>query len=210
MLGNVQTWFKFLSWSILVTLLLYYVLLHNNISLYKYPNSPFGFSKTNTQKVELITLNCEILPQTEREKEMEIWVLPVATLALILLLKLMFCWWISPIQTHHKLKRCGFGGPPPSFPLGNIQEMKNKNSFKSSVLGSSKLTHDIHSIAFPYFSRWQNSHGQLSKTTTLIGRKRFWCIHPTPTNHHKLLSSLQFVVVYQCQVSARKLNIVVY
>ncbi|TKY45197.1 Cytochrome P450 714A2 [Spatholobus suberectus] len=96
---------------------------------------------------------------------MEILVLPEALtffsiLALVLLVKLTFSWWVSPIQNHLKLKRRGFGGPTPSFPLGNIQEMKKKNSLSSS-LGSSKLTHDIHSTVFPYFSRWQNSHGKV-------------------------------------------------
>ncbi|XP_020221889.2 cytokinin hydroxylase [Cajanus cajan] len=81
-------------------------------------------------------------------------------LLLLLFLKLTFSWWVSPIQTHRKLKRRGFGGPAPSFPLGNIQEMKKKNSVSSS-LGSSMLTHDIHSTVFPYFSRWQNSHGKV-------------------------------------------------
>nr|KYP62020.1 Secologanin synthase [Cajanus cajan] len=38
--------------------------------------------------------------------------------------------------------------------------MKKKNSVSSS-LGSSMLTHDIHSTVFPYFSRWQNSHGKV-------------------------------------------------
>ena len=85
----------------------------------------------------------------------------MAILALSLLLKLTFSWWVSPIQTYRKLKRCGFGGPPPSFPLGNIEEMKKKNIFNSSLM-SSKFTHDIHPTALPYFSRWQNSHGKLS------------------------------------------------
>jgi len=94
---------------------------------------------------------------------MEILLLPgtlacFAILPLLLLFKLTFSWWISPIQTHLKLKRSGFGGPPPTFPLGNIREMKNNNSLSSSLL-SSNLTHDIHSTVFPYFSRWQNSHG---------------------------------------------------
>ncbi|XP_061369564.1 cytokinin hydroxylase-like [Gastrolobium bilobum] len=84
----------------------------------------------------------------------------VTMLTLFLLLKLTFCWWILPIQTHRKLKRCGFGGPTPSFPIGNIQEMKKKNSVNAS-LGYSKLTHDIHSTVFPYFSRWQISHGKV-------------------------------------------------
>ncbi|XP_027359503.1 cytokinin hydroxylase-like [Abrus precatorius] len=84
-----------------------------------------------------------------------------AILALLFLLKLMFSWWVSPLRKHLKLKRCGFGGPPPSFPLGNIQEIKKKNSVSSSQHRSSKPTHDIHSTVFPYFSRWQISHGKV-------------------------------------------------
>ncbi|RHN79946.1 hypothetical protein MtrunA17_Chr1g0182881 [Medicago truncatula] len=82
----------------------------------------------------------------------------LAILVLVFLLKLIFSWWISPIQRNHKLQTCGFQGPTPNFPFGNIQEMKKKNSVDSSS-GSSKLTHDIHSTVFPYFSRWQNSYG---------------------------------------------------
>ncbi|KAK7315051.1 hypothetical protein VNO77_33583 [Canavalia gladiata] len=84
----------------------------------------------------------------------------VAILPLFLVFKLTFSWWVSPITKYLKLKRCGFGGPNPSFPLGNIQEIKNKNTVTSSH-GSSNLTHDIHSTVFPYFCRWQNSHGKV-------------------------------------------------
>lgn len=82
----------------------------------------------------------------------------LAILALVLFLKLMFSWWISPIQRNRKFQRCGFQGPPPHFPFGNIKEMKKKNGVDSSF-ESSMLTHDIHSTVFPYFSRWQKSHG---------------------------------------------------
>ncbi|KAF3432978.1 hypothetical protein FNV43_RR24080 [Rhamnella rubrinervis] len=64
-----------------------------------------------------------------------------------------------------KLKKNGFGGPPPRFPLGNISDMK-KNMNRSNIdsLGGSSsniITHDIHSRAFPYFARWQKSHGKV-------------------------------------------------
>ncbi|XP_028789979.1 cytokinin hydroxylase-like [Neltuma alba] len=93
-----------------------------------------------------------------------------------LVLKLAFSWWVKPVLTHFKLKRCGFGGPTPSFPLGNIKEMKKQNNRNSIILtdhddhdddhlssssSSSKPSHDIHSTVFPYFSRWQNSHGKV-------------------------------------------------
>lgn len=82
-----------------------------------------------------------------------------AALCLFLLFILTFSWWVFPNQTLKKLKKCGFGGPIPSFPLGNIKEMKTKNNIQSSV-ASSNLTHDIHSNVFPYFSSWQKSHGK--------------------------------------------------
>ncbi|XP_057761093.1 cytokinin hydroxylase [Arachis stenosperma] len=94
---------------------------------------------------------------------MEILVLLYGALALAIL-KLSFSWWVSPFKTHQKLKTCGFGGPLPSFPLGNIQEIKKKNTNRlnsSSTLNSSTTTHDIHATVFPYFSRWQNSHGKV-------------------------------------------------
>ncbi|XP_023533013.1 cytokinin hydroxylase-like [Cucurbita pepo subsp. pepo] len=74
-----------------------------------------------------------------------------------LLFMLLFSCWISPFLAHKKLKRNGFRGPTPSFPLGNISEMK-RTSF-GRVFES--LTHDIHSIVFPYFSRWQAAHGKI-------------------------------------------------
>jgi len=83
----------------------------------------------------------------------------LAVLCLFLLLILTFSWWVFPNQTLKKLKKCGLGGPIPSFPLGNIKEMKRKNNIQSSVV-SSNLTHDIHSNVFPYFSSWQKSHGK--------------------------------------------------
>lgn len=89
-----------------------------------------------------------------------IFVALLATLCLLFLLILTFSWWIFPIQIHKKLKRNGFGGPTPSFPFGNIEEMKRKNSIKSCV-ASSNLTNDIHSQVFPDFSSWQKSYGKV-------------------------------------------------
>lgn len=88
-----------------------------------------------------------------------------STLALLMFFKLILSWWIFPILTHHKLKRCGFTGPTPNFPFGNIHDIKKKpnraptmtmNSYNSS----NSLSHDIHRTVFPYFSSWQDSHGK--------------------------------------------------
>ncbi|XVF53597.1 hypothetical protein PTKIN_Ptkin05aG0111000 [Pterospermum kingtungense] len=84
-----------------------------------------------------------------------------------LLLRLVFSCWILPILAYLKLKRNGFGGPTPSFPLGNIREMKNKKNIiindndSSLEYYSSGVSHDIHSTVFPYFARWQKTHGKV-------------------------------------------------
>ncbi|KAJ4849079.1 hypothetical protein Tsubulata_045231 [Turnera subulata] len=75
--------------------------------------------------------------------------------------RLLFSFWIYPIRAHLKLKRNGFGGPSPNFPLGNLKEMRKISQEASSVSGSSKISHDIHSTVFPYFATWKQSHGKV-------------------------------------------------
>ena len=88
--------------------------------------------------------------------------LAMVAFLLYLFLRLFFSCWILPIRAYRKIKKNGFGGPTPSFPLGNIREMKNTDSknINDSSLGSSGISHDIHPTVFPYFARWQKSHGK--------------------------------------------------
>ncbi|KAE8722475.1 subtilase family protein [Hibiscus syriacus] len=87
--------------------------------------------------------------------------LAMAACLLYLFLRLSFSWWILPIQAFRRIKKNGFGGPTPSFPLGNITEMKNSKNVDDSSLGFSGISHDIHSSAFPYFAKWQKTHGKV-------------------------------------------------
>ncbi|XVF50834.1 hypothetical protein PTKIN_Ptkin04bG0135700 [Pterospermum kingtungense] len=84
---------------------------------------------------------------------------------LFLFLRLLFSCWIQPFRAYRKIKKTGFGGPTPSFPLGNIREMKitnnSKNIISDSSLGTSCISHDIHSAVLPYFARWRKSHGKV-------------------------------------------------
>ncbi|KAJ6358503.1 hypothetical protein OIU76_000253 [Salix suchowensis] len=88
--------------------------------------------------------------------------------------RILFSCWISPSRTHLKLRKNGFGGPTPNFPLGNHKEIKrisrkaaasssnnNINATTFSSSGFSKISNDIHSSVFPYFSQWQKSHGKV-------------------------------------------------
>ncbi|CAL1371218.1 unnamed protein product [Linum trigynum] len=80
---------------------------------------------------------------------------------------LYFCWkvvsafWISPLRAHSQLRRNGFAGPTPTFPLGNIQEMRKLVLTSQTTSSSDIISHDIHSAVFPYFAQWHNSHGKV-------------------------------------------------
>lgn len=76
--------------------------------------------------------------------------------------RVLFCCWILPNLLSFKLRRNGFRGPVPSFPFGNISEMRKEfGIIKSPKFSSPNITNDIHSIVFPYFSRWQKSYGKV-------------------------------------------------
>ncbi|KAL8557150.1 hypothetical protein ACS0TY_004562 [Phlomoides rotata] len=74
--------------------------------------------------------------------------------------RLLFSWWVVPNLAYKKLKANGFSGPKPSFPVGNLNDMKKKKTTTISGLSSTfaGISNDIHSTAFPYFARWQKLH----------------------------------------------------
>lgn len=77
--------------------------------------------------------------------------------------KVAYSWWISPIQVYQKLRKNGFGGPTPNFPLGNITEMKREimTVINGEEALSNNISHNIHSTVFPYFARWRKIYGKL-------------------------------------------------
>ncbi|PSS32384.1 Cytochrome P450 714C2 like [Actinidia chinensis var. chinensis] len=79
---------------------------------------------------------------------------------LFMVWRVLCAFWIWPNKAYQKLRRNGFGGPNPSFPLGNIRDMTKKNNTTNppSSSSSSNISHDIHSTVFPYFAKWQKSH----------------------------------------------------
>ncbi|KAF6175151.1 hypothetical protein GIB67_022832 [Kingdonia uniflora] len=92
-------------------------------------------------------------------------------LLLFILGRVLSLYWVTPSRVYRKLRRSGFGGPRPSFPLGNLKEMYNKEK-KHPPFGSlTTINHDIHSTVFPYFARWIESHGKVF--TYWLGTKPF-------------------------------------
>ncbi|VVB15701.1 unnamed protein product [Arabis nemorensis] len=82
----------------------------------------------------------------------------------LMLLKLFLRCWILPVRAQKKLRENGFDGPPPSFPLGNLNDMKKLKKALVMVEKSKTSTiinHDIHSIALPHFAWWQQQYGKV-------------------------------------------------
>lgn len=80
----------------------------------------------------------------------------------LMFLKLFLRCRIFPVLAQKKLRENGFIGPPPSFPLGNLNDMK-KLKMASVMVEKNKsstiINHDIHSIALPHFALWQQQYG---------------------------------------------------
>ncbi|KAK1266672.1 Cytokinin hydroxylase [Acorus gramineus] len=93
----------------------------------------------------------------------------IATLLFLLLLVLLviasvgaFIFLVSPGLTEWRLRKNGFTGPTPSFPLGNILDMCKKEKMnREPSQGPLQPSHDIHSLVFPYFARWCKSYGKV-------------------------------------------------
>ncbi|GAB2222015.1 hypothetical protein Droror1_Dr00013212 [Drosera rotundifolia] len=78
--------------------------------------------------------------------------------------KLLYECYLVPKRVYRRLRANRFPGPDPSFPLGNLKEMKRRTiEVRSSVDGSSEriVCHDIHAGALPYFAHWQKLHGKV-------------------------------------------------
>ncbi|KAF2578728.1 hypothetical protein F2Q70_00008095, partial [Brassica cretica] len=82
----------------------------------------------------------------------------------LMFLKLLLRCWILPVRAQKKLRENGFSGPPPSFPLGNLNDMKKLKTAMVMVEKSKSSTiinHDIHSTALPHFALWQQQYGKV-------------------------------------------------
>ncbi|XP_010255656.1 PREDICTED: cytochrome P450 734A1-like [Nelumbo nucifera] len=88
--------------------------------------------------------------------------LAMTILLSFVLWKAFFICWVLPTRAYNKLRKSGFGGPIPCFPLGNIREMTmTKKKIRSSSPSLEYISHDIYPIIFPYFSQWRELHGKV-------------------------------------------------
>lgn len=88
--------------------------------------------------------------------------------AFLLAIMVLFSCWVLPFMAYRKLKANGFSGPKPSFPFGNLNDIKMLLSSSSSTPLSKCISNDIHSTAFPYFSLWQKLYGEALNISSLL------------------------------------------
>ncbi|KAI8574139.1 hypothetical protein RHMOL_Rhmol01G0331300 [Rhododendron molle] len=73
----------------------------------------------------------------------------------------------EPGRLRSKLRRQGISGPPPSFLLGNIGEIKKaRTTTPKEPIGSDEsfvppTTHDCATALFPFFEKWRKLYGQV-------------------------------------------------
>ncbi|XP_060964844.1 cytochrome P450 714C2 [Cannabis sativa] len=72
----------------------------------------------------------------------------------------------NPRRLRSLMTKQGLTGPPPSFLLGNIMEIKNSKSAASRLsaalsAGESPLQHNCANILFPFFEKWRKQYGEV-------------------------------------------------
>lgn len=69
---------------------------------------------------------------------------------------------LNPMRLRTKLRRQGIGGPPPSFLLGNILDLKKaKSKVPNPAQGEEGIVHNSSFLLFPSFEQWRKQYGIL-------------------------------------------------
>ncbi|KAG8060560.1 hypothetical protein GUJ93_ZPchr0002g25388 [Zizania palustris] len=68
---------------------------------------------------------------------------------------------LSPAALARRLRKAGFRGPSPSFPLGNLRDVTSSLQAKPDPATAVGISCDIHAAVFPYFARWRQAFGKV-------------------------------------------------
>nr|POE81401.1 cytochrome p450 [Quercus suber] len=92
---------------------------------------------------------------------------------------------LKPERIRSKLRKQGIRGPPPSFLLGNINDMKKKKKSTTSKIqqGEQALTHNCSSAVFPFFDLWRKQYG----STFMFSLGNMQILH---TNHPDVVKEI--------------------
>ena len=68
---------------------------------------------------------------------------------------------LKPKRLRSILRKQGIRGPPPSFLIGNIGDMKKivSSASKAQQKGEQAITHNFSSAVFPFLDEWRKSYG---------------------------------------------------
>uniref|UniRef100_A0ACD5YBB2 Uncharacterized protein n=1 Tax=Avena sativa TaxID=4498 RepID=A0ACD5YBB2_AVESA len=82
-----------------------------------------------------------------------------------LLLYLYRILWLVPERVRRELRRQGIRRPPPSFPYGNLADMRQAAADAKRTLsterGGTGIVHDYRPAVFPFYEKWRNEYGPL-------------------------------------------------
>ena len=76
--------------------------------------------------------------------------------------------WLVPRRVLAEFRMQGIGGPPPSFPYGNIADMREAVAAAKAARASARRTaagggggirHDYRPAVLPYYEKWRKEHG---------------------------------------------------
>ncbi|XP_003559786.1 cytochrome P450 714B1 [Brachypodium distachyon] len=90
-----------------------------------------------------------------------------AVLASTLAVYLYRVLWLVPERLRRQLRAQGIAGPPPSFPYGNLADMRKasaeaKRTSSSSIGvggGGGSIVHDYRPAVFPFYETWRKQYG---------------------------------------------------
>jgi gibberellin 13-oxidase len=98
---------------------------------------------------------------------------------------LYYALWVAPRRVLAEFRRQGIGGPAPSFPYGNLADMReavaaaNKASRDASSArrrggggaGDRRrrddIVHDYRPAVLPFYEKWRKEHGTYVRTTVI-------------------------------------------
>jgi hypothetical protein len=77
--------------------------------------------------------------------------------------------WLVPERVRRELRSQGIRGPPPSFPYGNVADMKQAVADatakrRNSACGGAGIVHDYRPAVFPFYEKWRNDYGACNYT----------------------------------------------